>query len=354
MKTRNLSRGLRLAILALLILDSIPNLQYVKGTNQPLAAFTYYPCVACAAPGDVVFFNANASTSMTGPIVSYAWNFGDGSPTVKTSSSYQTHDFLTALPGKWQVTLTVRDINGSTDTISQLVLFNVAPDFTIQPARPETGAPAPVTFNGSTTRVYQNATTPQPKFLWTFGDGFNGTGVIILHKYQAPGPYRVALTVVTSQGSPTISEILIVRPTPQGSQQIQVSFENINITIFANIATNTTSHIITGTVSVIATNTTTGTTIFTRTFNLTINMGPDNSPRRFLVAITSSSPVIAMSCTIDPATVRLGCFASRDPDVRGDGRVDIVDISMGMYDYGAAMGSLRYSPAVDLDGQWNH
>ena len=57
-----------------------------------------------------------------------------------------------------------------------------------------------------------------------------------------------------------------------------------------------------------------------------------------------------MSCTIDPATVRLGCFASRDPDVRGDGRVDIVDISMGMYDYGAVMGSLSYSPAVDLDG----
>ena len=189
LKTRNLSRGLRLAILALLILNSIPNLEYVKGTNQPLAAFTYYPCVACAAPGDVVFFNANASTSMTGPLVSYAWNFGDGSPTVKTSSSYQTHDFLTALPGKWQVTLTVRDINGSTDTISQLVLFNVAPDFTIQPARPETGAP--VTFNESTTRVYQNATTTQPKFLWTFGDGFNGTGVIILHKYQRSEERRV-------------------------------------------------------------------------------------------------------------------------------------------------------------------
>jgi len=348
LKTRNLSRGLLLAILALFILNTIPNLEYVKGTNQPLAAFTYNPCVACAAPGDVVFFNANTSTSMTGPIVSYTWNFGDGSPTVKTNSSYQTHDFLTALPGKWQVILTVQDINGSTDTISQLVLFNVAPNFTIQPATPEAGLP--VTLNASTTRIYQNTNTTQPRFLWTFGDGLNGTGAIIVHEYQAPGPYRVTLTVVTSQGSPAISNILIVRPTLQGSQQVQVSFETINITIFANIAANTTSHIITGTVSVIATNTTTGTTIFTRTFNLTINMGPDNSPRRFLVAISSTSPVIAASCTVDPTTVRISCFASRDPDVRGSGRVDIVDVSMGTYDYGAALGSPRYNPAVDLDG----
>jgi hypothetical protein len=155
-------------------LNTIPNLEYAKGTNQPLAAFTYNPCVACAAPGDVVFFSANTSTGMPGPIVYYAWNFSDGSPTVKTNSSYQTRDFLTALPGKWQVALTVQDINGSTDTVSRLVLFNVAPNFIIQPAKPEAGAP--VTFNASTTRVYQNTTKTQPKFLWTFGDGFNGTG----------------------------------------------------------------------------------------------------------------------------------------------------------------------------------
>ena len=348
MKTRNLSRGLLLAILALFILNTIPNLEYAKGTNQPLAAFTYNPCVACAAPGDVVFFNANTSTSMTGPIVSYTWNFGDGSPIVKTNSSYQTHDFLTALPGKWQVTLRVQDINGLTDTISQLVLFNVAPNFTIQPAKPEAGLP--VTFNASTTRIYQNTTATQPRFLWTFGDGLNGTGAIILHKYQAPELYRVALSVVTSQGSPAISEILIVRPAPQGSQQIQVSFESINITIFANVIANTTTHIITGTVSVVAANTTTETTIFTRTFNLTINAGPDNGPRRFLVAITSTSPVIAASCTVDPTTIQISCFASRDPDVRGNGTVDIVDVGMGMYGYGAALGSAHYNPAVDLDG----
>ena len=296
----------------------------------------------------MVFFNANTSTSVNGPIVSYTWNFGDGSPIVKTNSSYQTHDFLTALPGKWQVTLTVQDINGLTDTISQLVLFNVAPNFTIQPAKPVAGMP--VTFNASTTKIYQNANATQPRFLWTFGDGLNGTGAVIVHKYQAPGPYRVALTVVTSQGSPAISEILIVRPSLQDSQQIQVSFEDINITVFANIIANTTAHVITGTVSVVATNTTTETIIFTRTFNLTLNLGPDNSPRRLLVAIGSTSPVLAASCTVDPTTVRISCFASRDPDVRGSGRVDIVDVGMGMYGYGAGLGSVRYNLAVDLDG----
>jgi hypothetical protein len=57
-------------------------------------------------------------------------------------------------------------------------------------------------------------------------------------------------------------------------------------------------------------------TDFTMTFNLTTNMEPDNTPRRFLVAISSTSLVIAANRTVDPTTARINCFASKDPDVR--------------------------------------
>ncbi len=147
---RTLRKAAVLAALAFFILNVVPSSETVSGTH-PLAAFTYNPCVACAAPGAVVFFNANTSRATNGQIPSYTWDFGDGSSPVKTNSSYQTHDFLLATPGKWQVTLTVQDSNGITDTISQLVLFNVAPDFTIQPSQPPVGFP--VTFNTSSSPV---------------------------------------------------------------------------------------------------------------------------------------------------------------------------------------------------------
>jgi len=344
---RTLRKAAVLAALAFFILNVVPSSETVSGTH-PLAAFTYNPCVACAAPGAVVFFNANTSRATNGQIPSYTWDFGDGSSPVKTNSSYQTHDFLLATPGKWQVTLTVQDSNGITDTISQLVLFNVAPDFTIQPSQPPVGFP--VTFNASNTRIYQSPTPTSTRFLWSFGDGTNGTGILAVHQYVAPGLYRVMLTVVTSQGAPVISKTLIVRPPLQGFQQVQAFFDNINITIFTNIAANTTTHIITGTVAVIATNTTTGITIFSKIFNLTIDAGPNNSQRRFLVTVTSTNPTITASCTINPTAAQLSCFASRNPDVTGNGMVDIVDVGMATYEYGATQGSARYNPAVDLDG----
>ncbi len=177
----------------------------------PIAAFTYNPCVMCAAPGDVVFFNASYSISPTGNIVSYTWNFGDGSPLLKTNSSSTTHMYG-GLPGNWEVTLTVQDSNHQTDTVSQLVIFSVAPRFTFQPANPDPGQM--VVFNASSTIIYfQNPPTP-PEFLWSFGDGTNATGTVVEHVYHTAGIYRATLSVVTTMGNATISKTLIVRQDP--------------------------------------------------------------------------------------------------------------------------------------------
>jgi len=96
-----------------------------NGASNPLAAFTYESCIACVPPGDLVSFNGNWSTSSTS-IVSYVWDFGDGSPPVKTSGPMTSHLYGGAL-AKWQVTLTVQDSAGLKDTTSQLVLFETVP-----------------------------------------------------------------------------------------------------------------------------------------------------------------------------------------------------------------------------------
>src|SRR5256712_2546159 len=176
-----------------------------NGASNPLAAFTYESCVACVPPGDVVSFNGNWSTSGAS-IVSYVWDFGDGSPPVKSSSPMTTH-LYGGTPAKWQVTLKVQDSAGLTDTTSQLVLFETVPRYSFQPTSPVVRQQ--VKFNSSDSISY-NSTNPIKEYDWSFGDGTSGTGAIITHSYPAEFSYRVVLTLLTSYGNPSVSKTLTV------------------------------------------------------------------------------------------------------------------------------------------------
>ncbi len=174
--------------------------------TPPIAAFTYIPCVACASIGQPVFFNGNWSISPNGPIVSYTWNFGDGTPPIKTNNTSISHVYLSSAT-MWQVSLTVQDTSGQTDTISQQVMFNVQPGFVFQPGKPAVAQP--VTFNASSTVVYLPPSSLLG-FQWSFGDGASGSGKTTIHSYSVSGLYRVLLTVETSQGNAQISKSIIV------------------------------------------------------------------------------------------------------------------------------------------------
>src|SRR6266487_2840670 len=143
MRTGPFLRNLAILAAISILISAFAFPSRASGSSSPLAAFTYESCVACVPPGDVVSFNGNWSTSSMS-IVSYVWDFGDGSPPVKTSSPMTTHLYGGA-PAKWQVTLTVQDSAGLTDMTSQLVLFEAVPRYTFQPTNPVDGQR--VTFN---------------------------------------------------------------------------------------------------------------------------------------------------------------------------------------------------------------
>src|SRR3989475_6793686 len=143
MNTRLPLRNLAIILIISVFFSAVGLPVKTNGASNPLAAFTYESCVACVPPGDVVSFNGNWSRS-SASIVSYVWDFGDGLPPVKTSSSMTTHLYGGA-PAKWQVTLTVQDSAGLTDTTTQLVLFEAVPHYTFQPTNPVLGQQG--TFN---------------------------------------------------------------------------------------------------------------------------------------------------------------------------------------------------------------
>jgi PKD repeat protein len=105
-------------------LPAIPNL-------PPTASFIYTPVSPVNAGETVVTFNASASRDPDGQIVSYIWNFGDGSAEQTQTGPTTTHVFpdtpATCLEITYAVLLTVVDDKGDRGSASQTVKVTELP-----------------------------------------------------------------------------------------------------------------------------------------------------------------------------------------------------------------------------------
>jgi PKD repeat protein len=170
-----------------------------RGTVVPPAGlqpnFTLNP----TAPADhqTVLFNASSSQSpANNPIVSYAWDFGDGN---KGSGRTVNHEFDT--PGTYVVTLTISDALGRSASISQSVTvtpgLNPTAVFVFSPTTPEVNTPVFFNASGSTPAPGRDITN----FRWDFGDGSPaGSGRQVSHTFTRTGTFTVTLTVTDDVG----------------------------------------------------------------------------------------------------------------------------------------------------------
>jgi PKD repeat protein len=90
----------------------------------PMANFTYSPTFPYV--GQAVTFDASGSSDIDGTIVSYEWDFGDGSTGTDVLTPY-TYESA----GTFTVTLTVTDDLGATDTLQQEITVDPLPTLTI-------------------------------------------------------------------------------------------------------------------------------------------------------------------------------------------------------------------------------
>ena len=115
----------------------------------PVAYFTYSPS-SPVDTYDVIYFDASDSYDPDGIIVSYDWDFDDGTSFLTNSSSV-THSYVD--DGNYTVTLTVTDDDGGTasasDTITVLNRLPVA-SFTYSPVSPTVGQTVSFDARGST------------------------------------------------------------------------------------------------------------------------------------------------------------------------------------------------------------
>jgi PKD repeat protein len=156
-------------------------------------------------------FTIDSATDPDGSVVSYSWDFDDGSPT-SNSSSTVSHTF--AVPGVYDVTLSVTDNEGAV-TIEALRISLTAdqpPAAAFSVPKDTVAINTNVTFNASASSDVDGGIST---YVWNFGDGTVVTEYdpVAAHSYQTTGTAQVQLTVSDGCGKiGTASKFLRVEP----------------------------------------------------------------------------------------------------------------------------------------------
>ncbi|MFM9008052.1 MAG: PKD domain-containing protein, partial [Bacteroidota bacterium] len=163
-----------------------------------------------ACVGAPVLF-ADSSLSSGQAIVSWQWNFGDGST---ASGSNASHSY--ASPGTYAVTLDVSTADGCFASVTRSI--NVFP---IPEARFSAGsacAGSQVAFIDQSTVLGGSSFN----YTWSFGDNTGSSAQMPTHTYAGPGDYSVQLTITTPAGcSASTTSIVTIHPLPTVSFNAQ-------------------------------------------------------------------------------------------------------------------------------------
>ncbi|MCF6281733.1 MAG: PKD domain-containing protein [Candidatus Polarisedimenticolaceae bacterium] len=160
--------------------------------NQPPTANPMGPYTGTT--GTAVMFDGSSSMDSDGTIVSYSWDFGDGS-----AGSTPTPSHTYATQGTYNITLTVVDDSGAMDSATTSVTIDAANQApTASASGPYAGTPGvAIVFDGT------GSTDPDgtlSSYEWDFGDGTTGTSSTPSHTYAAQGIYNVTLLVTDDAG----------------------------------------------------------------------------------------------------------------------------------------------------------
>ena len=163
---------------------SVTKTNYIQVFNPPVADFNLSPSGGCT-PLKVDF---NSTSSSSSSIVSYIWDFGDGSQAGTGISP--SHTYLTG--GTFSPSLEVIDQNGcnATKQKQSSVTATDAPIAGISTSSPRFSCQVPHTVNFINTSTGANL-----NFLWRFGDGSTSTLTNPSYTYTSFGSYKVTLEV---------------------------------------------------------------------------------------------------------------------------------------------------------------
>ena len=153
-----------------------------------------------------VDFDGSASSAFTGNIVSYEWDFGDGSPSTITSAriSHKYNDV-----GTYAVRLkVVTNENESAEAEKNIYVREIPLRACFTPSRRSGTAPLAVTFDSKC------STGAVSTYNWDFGDGDTSESRKPAHTFEHPGTYNVTLEVSDDKNNvSSFSDVIVAEGT---------------------------------------------------------------------------------------------------------------------------------------------
>jgi PKD repeat protein len=156
--------------------------------QTPTAQFTATPLIVCI--GELVTFTSSSTPNGTSPIVTYVWDFGDGS---FGNGQIVTHSYSSS--GNKNITLTIVNAAGFSD-------FEYKPNYITVKPTPEVnfsisgqGCTVPLTL------TFNNQTAGAATYSWVFGNGQSSDlESPPSQNYTSAGTYNAILTATSSNG----------------------------------------------------------------------------------------------------------------------------------------------------------
>lgn len=200
-----------------------------SGSNIPPTAVVSSSSTVGDAPLQV-HLDGSGSTDSDGTILSYKWDMGDGGTATGPKVTYA---YTTA--GSFNATLTVTDDGGLTDSISTPVIVreppagsnrNVPPTAVISASSRQGFAPIAISFDAGASSDSDGRVR---KYIWNFGDGTRGSGVMVDHVYKQAADYTVTLEVKDNKGARGEATTIVMVHSGVTNPSLMVEFGEISL-----------------------------------------------------------------------------------------------------------------------------
>ncbi|MBW7867054.1 MAG: PKD domain-containing protein [Brumimicrobium sp.] len=170
-------------------------------TFKPIPAADFSNNTACE--GNNTSFQ-DASTTSTGSITGWAWDFGDGGNSIINNPQHVYPGY-----GDYTVTLVATGSNGCTDTVQRQIYVNPAPDVAFSYSTPCVNMP--IKFTDKSTIPVGSVVA----WNYSFGNGDNSSQQNPTYTYYSSADYGVTLTVTSDVGcTASTTYSIFVNPAP--------------------------------------------------------------------------------------------------------------------------------------------
>lgn len=234
--------GLNTGFVTLSSSGTVPVVVQVTAFQSLVANFVAIPAIG-AVGQTIQFTDLSDVLAGTGPILSWLWDFGDG-----TTSTLQNPVHAYQSTGLFNVSLTVATAN-ATSTAFEANFVNIIPpvgptaSFEVTPVSRMAVPGESLTFVDTSSL----GTSAVGTYAWDFGDGSTSTDPVTSHAYAATGTYQVTLTVTTVAGASSANvTVTIVDSVPP-----QVSFSRDKSQVIQNELVAFTNNTVAGTLPIV-------------------------------------------------------------------------------------------------------